>query len=336
MGYDNPTLRAAMNAAAKQYGTKSPQYTQARGALNSDLTAHGGHPNTGGIGVTSPNSPGGANNNIPGNHPPGDLNPLQPNFNPNSYGSAVNAGSVIGASNTQLGNYYNNPDYNGAFGSQNTTLDANGHPVVNSSLSGGNQSVVNGLQGAATGASGSISDFLSGAPGGRLSGLAGSIFDTNTGAGRVSGLEQTYARDKEQLAQTLANKGITEGSDLYNQEMGTLDDQHDKNVRDASTGASQQVLGSLGSLNQIGQAGYFDPSKGQVAPFNATQFQGPNPNEYYGTYQGGQNVAGTNSANKIIGAGHDAAGIQVANITGKASIAKSIIDGQRQSPTFTQ
>lgn len=51
--YDNPTLRAAMNAAAKKYGTKSKQYADARKKLNDDLAANGNKINDVGIGKSS-------------------------------------------------------------------------------------------------------------------------------------------------------------------------------------------------------------------------------------------------------------------------------------------
>lgn len=354
LGADRASKGLAVNSGGVGVAGAAPGSVNGSAPPPSDVTTPRDAPNPGGPG-TFPNPVGGAQGNpdpgysgysapagaVIGGSGPLDTSPLAPGKAPGSFSDVVNSGVNTALDSTELGNYANNANYSNAFGQQTSSIGPDGKPVVTNRLSQGNQTAVNGIQGSGANAENVLGGFLGsdgtaqGDAGNPLAGLQSATYNRLTGAGSVNGIDQTFQRNQEQLAQTLANKAIPVGSKAYEQQMQSLQQDYNLQKQNASDSSVSQVFGQLPNLSQIGQAGYMDPSKGQIAPFNTTQFQTPNTGDIYGTYQGGQNVAGTNQTNKTVAAGHDQAGIQVANITGKAAIAKAIIDGQQSgSGTF--
>jgi hypothetical protein len=200
----------------------------------------------------------------------------------------------------------------GPMGNSSATVDKNGNVVTNQTLSQGQQGALSGLEGASAGASGTLQGVVN-SPGffqnwaqnpGSTQGYEDAFFNHLTGAGKSTGLDATYGRDKDQLAQTLANRGIPVGSQLYNNQMAQLSDRYDTQKADykdqAVTGGvnafnqgQQNMFQGVNSLSGVGQAGFFNP-------------QGPDASGIYGQnqgyrlgqqqIQGQQNIAGMNNA----------------------------------------
>lgn len=191
-----------------------------------------------------------------------------------------------------------------AGGTRSITYDESGHPIITDTLSGGNQSVLSGLQSAGTSAGNDITSLLNGGIFGSLTNPAGAgpaptattPYQTapltqpggtapDAQAGTQSNFEKAmfdklmYGQDRakkqegEQLEQTLANRGIPVGSTAYSNAMKDFNDRYDtyaQNARNNAVTSGQQLAqGALGSLSQVQQAGFYNPT--------FQQFQTANP-----------------------------------------------------------
>lgn len=259
-----------------------------------------------------------------------------PNANFSDPNSVIETGLQAGAKTGTINNQLTNADYNSWGGNQTTTIDPKtGKATVNYGLSQPNQSILSNQQQAGQNSYNLLNGFLSGNgsdPNNPLSQLQKSNYNSLTGAGQSTGLDQTYQRDKEQRSQDLANRGIPVGSQAYNTEMNRLDEGYGNQKQKAQDSAYQSSWGQIPTLSNMGQQGFVDPKTGQTAAFQGNAFQGPSAQDIYGTFQGGQNVAGTNASNQTIGAGHDRASIESAALAGKYALMAKLAGAA--NPTF--
>ena len=190
---------------------------------------------------------------------------------------------------------YQNPNYNTAFGSQNVTYDENGNPVFNQTLSDANQQLVEGGQnlsrqgqGIASNALNSFTPFQPQDLSAERDRIEGSIY------GRLTrDVDSDYAREKEQLEQTLHNRGIPldPQDPAYQRWMGDLDRKYrdiKENARSQAVemggneltrsfgierGAQQQQFADIAGVSQLGY-GYMAP---QLPGYQAPTYQLSNP-----------------------------------------------------------
>lgn len=196
----------------------------------------------------------------------------------NTGSDLMNSGLQWGRETALQGNQLTNANQQNPFGSQQVTYDPiTGQPQVNQSLSSGNQSVVSGVQGASTGANSALQSLLGGGAFGSLtnpgegapqSNYEKSVFDQLT-----RGVGEQKAQEKNQLEQSLANRGIPVGSEAYTNSMRDFDRRYDditQNARSqAVTQANNQLLSSVGTLSGVGQSGFYNPS---FQPFQAAGY----------------------------------------------------------------
>lgn len=250
--------------------------------------------------------------------------------------SVIDTGLKAGQQGGAINNQLTNGNYNSWGGSQKTTVDPNtGQTTTNYGLSQPNQSILSNQQQAGQHSYDLLNGFLGGNgddPNNPLSRLQQSTYNRLSGKGTVDGLDQSYQQNKEQTSQSLANRGIPVGSDLYNREMSRLDQNYNTAKQNTQDSAYQQSFNQLGQLNTMGQAGFIDTKTGQTAATTGNASQPPSAADIYGTFQGGQNVSGTNAANKTIGAGHDAASVASAAVAGKYALLGKLTDAG--NPTF--
>lgn len=203
----------------------------------------------------------------------------------------INAGFNVGRLGTTAGNILTNPNQVSQFGSQFTTVDPlTGQPKVEQVLSEPNQQVVGGIQGNAVSANQALGGILGG-------GVFGSL--TNGGAGvpqsnyenaiynqLTRGQDEQKAREKEQLDQTLANRGIPVGSKAYSTAMADLDTRYDKIFsgarNQAVTGANSQALSASQVLSGLGGQGFMQPN---FQGFQSVGYQQPNAEQVFGQVQ---------------------------------------------------
>lgn len=191
----------------------------------------------------------------------------------------MNAGLQWGRETATQGNQLTNANQYNPFGGQTTTIDPiTGQPTVTQSLSKPNQDVVSGVQNSSMGANSALQSLLGGNAFGNVGGNTGqfsgyeqSVFDKLT-----NGMDVEKNRAMQNAQQTLANRGIPVGSEAYKEEMNRVEkgfsDRTDNARSQAILQGNQQLLGSLGTLSGIGQAGFYNPS---FQPFQAA---GYNPN----------------------------------------------------------
>ena len=200
---------------------------------------------------------------------------------------AINAGFNTAYQGNIAGNILNNPNQTSQFGSQTTSVGPDGQPIVTQVLSKPNQDVVSGIQGGAVSANQALGGMLGG---GAFSsaytsgeGVPLSNYETAYEKQLTQGTEEQKAREREQLDQTLTQRGIPVGSKAYSQQMGDLDTRYDKiysNARNAAvTSGNQFQLQSLPTLSSVGQAGFMQPN---FQGFTGSGYQGPNAVDVFG------------------------------------------------------
>jgi len=240
-----------------------------------------------------------------------------PNIKLNDPGSVIQAATDTARQVTPQGQLLTNPNQNNAFGSSQVTIDpVTGQPTVNQNLSQGNQDVVKGTQGSAVNASNVLGGILgqggayqnavnhAGPQQGPSQDLINSIYGHLT---KDTG--QAYGREKEQLDQTLTQRGIPVGSQAYSNAMHDLDTRYDNlksdamntattnaygqsvNQQNANTNSLQGIAGSVNPLNSLQSTGYFDP---KLQGFQSVGFQQPDVNSIFNTVTG-QNIAKGNN-----------------------------------------
>lgn len=200
----------------------------------------------------------------------------------------INAGFNVGRLGTTAGNILTNPNQVNQFGSQMTTIDpATGQPTVTQVLSEPNQQVLGGIQNNAVSANQALGGLLGG-------GVFGSL--TNGGAGvpqsnyenalfgqLTRGLDEQKMREREQLDQTLTNRGIPVGSKAYSTSMGDLDKRFDNIFSQAKnqavTGANSQALSASQVLSGLGSSGFLQPN---FQGFQSVGYQQPNAENVFG------------------------------------------------------
>lgn len=218
-----------------------------------------------------------------------------PNFQLNNAGDVFNAGAQINQNQTIQGNVLTNPNQYGPFASQQVTYDpVTGQPTVNTSLSQGNQNVVTGVQQGSVNANNVLNGVLNSGVFGNITGNAqgtpaSNAFTDAVFAQLTDGIEDRKKREREQLEQTLVNRGIPLGSKLYNQQIEEFNKQYENAYANAKNQAVTQgnnyALQSIGTLSGIGKQGYFDQN---LQPFQATPYQGVDVNSVFNTLQGTQ------------------------------------------------
>lgn len=219
------------------------------------------------------------------------------NLKMDTAGQLINTSLDLGKKQTQQANSLTNPNQYGPFANQQVTYDANGTPIINTQLSQGNQNVVSGYQGAAGSANTALSGILNdgiftGNP--QNSSLTDAVFKQLT-----QGVDQRKAKDLEQLEQTLANRGIPVGSQLYNDQVKQLNDQYNDVYSNAQYQAVQQGnnfgLQAAGQLANIGRSGYFDAN---LQPFQAQPYNQVDVNSVFNTLTGAK-LTEKDLANKL-------------------------------------
>ena len=241
-------------------------------------------------------------------------------FNPLSKGTPgdlstlVNQGLQAGVRGSVLGEAVTNPNVSGPLSQTTFGYGPDGRPVQVNRLSQGNQNALNSIQQTGLGAEGLVGGFLksdgtaAGDKGNPLSALQQASYNRLTGAGSVHGIDETFKRDQDQLAQTLANRGIPVGSQLYNQQMQGLQQDYNLQKQNAMDSSTQQSFSQLPTLQNIGQAGYVTnaPQFQQFAPtqFNAGLLNNPlgeltSQKNVGAQVAGAANVAGINAAGNL-------------------------------------
>lgn len=251
--YDNAKLRAAMNAAAKKYGTNSKQYKDARAALNTDLAANGNRVNDAGIGKST-----------------------RPGSGTSTPAMISNQGPFGSSSVTK--------DANGNLTFTND-LSAGNQGVVNAGQDAGANAgkVLGGLVGSENfGKTWEESGVAN------TKGLTDAVFNQLTSRLKP---QQDYGR--EQLQQQLVNRGIPIGSDLYNRMVREQEQTYGDQWNDAANQATQKGFDFWTQQAQVGnqtaqtlqgvnQAGYYAPT-----PIDANAIFGTQQ----GTLLGQQDIA---------------------------------------------
>lgn len=193
---------------------------------------------------------------------------------------------------------YQNPNMQNPFYSQTTEFDANGNPVIKQTLTPEQQQLLQGGQGLAMQGQQLAANTLGGytpfAMGQDLTGdrnrIENEVYDRLT---RTT--NQDYDREKQQLEQTLYNRGIPldPSNPQYKSQMDSLNQRYDtlrSNARAQATelggqelqrsygmglGTHQQQLADVGALQNLG-IGFQTPAQAQ---FNAPQFNFSNPTD---------------------------------------------------------
>ena len=210
-------------------------------------------------------------------------------------GDVISSQFDISQAGQIAGNTLTNPNQFNPFGNQTTSFDPiTGQPIVRQELSGANQQVISGVQGGAVKATDVLNSLLGGGAFQSLtnpSGASGpqpiSNFEQSVFNRLTYGIDDQKAREGEQLSQTLANRGIPVGSDLYNDQMKQFNDRYDQIFQTARGQAVEQGTGqqlqSLSPLFSIGQGGYYAPSFQGFSPVNYGQ---TDVNQLFSTLQG--------------------------------------------------
>lgn len=228
-----------------------------------------------------------------------------------STADVVNQSFDIAKGGQVAGNTLTNPNQVNPFGSSNVTYDpVTGQPTVTQSLSQPNQNVLSGVQGTSVGASqvaqgllgNQYNQFVQGA--GPQSGYSDPELEKAIYARLTQGMDDKFAREEEQLSQTLANRGIGVGSgEAYTNAMKDFRESKNtayENARNNATvqgtqtalqrqgtnvGALSALTGGVGTLGQVGQAGFYQPN---FQGFNAVSYQQPDVQGLYNTQYAGQ------------------------------------------------
>jgi len=231
----------------------------------------------------------------------GLANQSQPQVSPglklDTASDVFNATSEVARGATPAGNILTNPNVSNPLGGQTVSIDpVTGQPIVNQTLSQGNQQALSGIQGSSNAGNQSLQGLLGGgllgnftnpAPAGGpapMSNFGQAIYNQLT-----SGLDKQKSRDREQLDQTLSNRGIPVGAEGYTNMMGDLDKRYDDIF---SSARNQAVMGDvsastglLSPLSQIGQSGFIAPN---LPGFNSVQYQQPDVGSIFGQLTGAQ------------------------------------------------
>lgn len=215
---------------------------------------------------------------------------VNPNTEYRNTNDLINQGYNLNDQQARNSLAYNNPNENNPFGNKTVTIDPNtGQPVINTQLSQGNQDVVNGIQGSATGANQGLQSLISGGGFAGLgpAGSAPSSFEDSVFKRLTHGYDDQQGREGEQLGQTLANRGIPVGSALYNDQMKQFNDRWDTNRANARAQATESGAGMANqaaqTLSGIGQSGYMAPN---FTGFNQGQYGQVDVNNVFSTFKG--------------------------------------------------
>lgn len=267
----------------------------------------------------------------------------------------IKATSDVARNVTPQGQLLTNANQSNPFGSQTVTIDpVTGQPIVNQSLSQGNQNVVNATQGTAVNASGALNGILG------QNGQGGALQSAVSAAGPQSGPSQQlidsiygqltqrtdkqYAQDRAKAESTLANRGIPVGSEAYNNQMEQLNAQYDSIKSNAQnqavqnaygTSISQQgantaslgaISGAVSPLSSLQSSGYYNPN---LQGFQSVAYQQPNVGEVFNTLTGekvaaANNAAGIEQSKISAGATLGAAGIAADASKSNAATAASV------------
>lgn len=199
---------------------------------------------------------------------------------------AINAGFNTAYQGSIAGNILSNPNQTSQFGSQNVSIGPDGQPQVTQVLSKPNQDVVSGIQFGAVKANDALGGMLGGGAFGSAytsgEGVPLSNYETAYEKQLTQGTAEQKQREREQLDQTLTQRGIPVGSKAYSQQMSDLDTRYDKifsNARNqAVTSGNQFQLSAINPLAAVGQGGFMQPN---FQGFQAQQYQGPNATDIF-------------------------------------------------------
>lgn len=218
-----------------------------------------------------------------------------PNFSALSFNTptdVINTTNQVAKGSQVAGNTLTNPNQVNPFGSQTVTYDPiTGQPTVTQNLSGQNQQVASGIQQGGINANAALNNLLTG-------GFFGSVMNPSAAGGPAptsnyedavfkrltNGYEDNRKRDRDQLEQTLANRGIPIGSELYNNQMKQLDTRYDDMFNTAKAQAVESgtnaAFSALPQLSSVGQQAFMNPS---FQGFQANPYQQPDVNSLFNT-----------------------------------------------------
>lgn len=206
-----------------------------------------------------------------------------------------NTGFAASKAGTSAGNLLTNPNQVNPFGTSNVSVDPiTGQPTVKQDLSQPNQNIVGGLQGNSVTANSVLGGLLGGGLYGSLTNPAGangpaptSNYEDAVFQRLTHGLNDQKQRDSAQLTQTLAQRGIPVGSELYNDQIKQLNDRYDTQFQTAKGQAvelgTNSANNAISTLGQTGQAGFFSP---QFQSFNPVQYNQVDTSQLFSTLQG--------------------------------------------------
>lgn len=219
-------------------------------------------------------------------------NPQYSNVPLTSASDVFNATSNVGKNSSVAGNMLTNPNQVNPFGSQSISYDpVTGAPTVTGTLSKGNQGVLNSVQGNANLSGDALNKIFS-------TGALGSLTG-NTKNGKVApmsnyeqavynkltfGQADQQKREQAALDQELAQKGITQGSALWNDQQKQLKTRYDQiysNAKnDAVTSGVNQLQGFIPSLSSVNQSGFMNPN---FTGFQSVAYQQPDVGGVFNT-----------------------------------------------------
>lgn len=204
----------------------------------------------------------------------------------------INTTFGVGQSGAMQGNLLTNANQYSPFGNQTVTIDPiTGQPTVTQGLSKGQGGVVKGIEGSSQAASGALQSLLGGGVFGSLTNPAGaggpgpgSNFEEAVFQQLTKGVDTKKKQEQDQLSQELANRGIPVGSDLYNNQMQEFNTRYDDIYQNAKsqavTGGISSALQGIGTLSNVGNAGFFNPN---YSPFQSVGYQQPDVGNIFNT-----------------------------------------------------
>lgn len=221
-----------------------------------------------------------------------------------AFKDVINTGFDVAKGASQAGNVLSNPNEVNDFGQKKITIDpTTGAPTVTTTLSDPNKQVLSGVQGNAVSASDVLNQLIKSGYGNFLNAagpqqsysdpaLEEAVFNRLT-----SRFGDEKARGREQVEQTLANRGIPVGSEAYSNVTrdfeNTWNDRYDAAKQEAviqGTNTALQRQGNnisglnsfvsgLNTLGAIGQSGLYQPN---FQSFNATPYNQPSVENVFG------------------------------------------------------
>jgi hypothetical protein len=214
----------------------------------------------------------------------GFVQPNDPKYNKGDFkgpGAIANTQDDANQYAAEYNMWANRPNETNAYGSLNYTTGPNGEIIREAKLSDANQAILEGRQGidqslqagvqGLTGQMGKAFNFNSSYDPRKMAGFDGRQRIENQIYNRQKGLmDEQFGQEKNQLMQNLADRGITEGSELYNKELERFDRSRQDAYNSSYTNAVQ-----FGGQEQANQFNMASQGRGQQFGEQLQQWQSP-------------------------------------------------------------